>query len=196
MNISKKIGIIIFIFTLIFILVLLEYSKSQKRQKTKTDIFETAIEFVLNHEGKYVNDIDDKGGETKYGISKQSYPNVDIKNLSIEKAKEIYRKDFWESQNYKKIHNDDLAIKIFDLSVNTGSKRANKLIQRALRAVGKKVQENGILNDVVICLINESDPTDLLAALKSEAAGYYRTIVNTKPKRAKFLNGWLNRAYK
>lgn len=195
MNISKKTGIIIFIFILIFIIILSEYFKSQKH-KSKTDIFETAVEFVLNHEGKYVNDVDDDGGETKYGISKRSYPNLDIKNLSIQKAKKIYRKDFWEGQNYKKIKNDDLAVKIFDLSVNVGPKRANKLIQRALRAVNIKVQEDGVLDDIIICLINESDSTDLLAALKSEAACYYRTIVNTKPKRAKFLNGWLNRAYK
>jgi len=195
MNISKKTGVITFIFILIFIIILFEYFKPQKH-KPKTDIFEIAVEFVLNHEGKYVNDVDDDGGETKYGISKRSYPKLDIKNLSIQKAKEIYRKDFWEVQNYKKIKNDDLAIKIFDLSVNVGPKRANKLIQRALRAVNIKVQEDGVLDDIIICLINESDPTDLLAALKSEAAGYYRTIVNTKPKRAKFLNGWLNRAYK
>ena len=144
----------------------------------------------------YSNDIDDAGGETKFGISKRSYTNLDIKNLSVEKAKEIYKKDFWENQNYKNIKNKKLAIKVFDLAVNVGASRANKLTKRALRAVNKKVEENGALDDVTICLINESDATDLLSALKSEAAGYYRLIVSTKPHRAKFLKGWLNRAYK
>lgn len=160
------------------------------------DVFTNAVELVLKNEGLYVNDVDDKGGETKFGISKRSYPNVDIKNLSVEKAKAIYKKDFWENQNYKNIKNPDLAIKVFDLAVNVGTSRANKLLQRSLRTANKKVEENGILDDTIIRLINDLDATDLLSALKSEAAGYYRLIVSTKPHRAKFLKGWLNRAYK
>ena len=160
------------------------------------DISDKAIEYALKNEGLYSNDKDDAGGETKFGISKRSYPNLDIKNLSVQKAKQIYKKDFWENQNYKNIKNENLAIKIFDLAVNVGTSRANKLIKRSLRSVNKKVEENGILDDATICLINESDATDLLSALKSEAAGYYRLIVSTKPHRAKYLKGWLNRAYK
>lgn len=161
-----------------------------------TDVSDKAIEYALKNEGLYSNDKDDSGGETKFGISKRSYPNLDIKNLSVQKAKQIYKKDFWENQNYKNIKNENLAIKIFDLAVNVGTSRANKLIKRSLRSVNKKVEENGILDDITICLINESDATDLLSALKSEAAGYYRLIVSTKPHRAKYLKGWLNRAYK
>ena len=54
--------------------------------------FNEIIEKVLEHEGGYVNDPTDLGGETKYGITKRFYPNVDIKNLTIEQAKEIYKK--------------------------------------------------------------------------------------------------------
>jgi len=50
---------------------------------------------ILRHEGGYVNNPNDPGGETKYGISKRSYPNVDIKNLTPEQALEIYHRDFW-----------------------------------------------------------------------------------------------------
>lgn len=159
------------------------------------DVSDKAIEYVLKNEGLYSNDVDDAGGETKFGISKRSYPKLDIKNLSIQKAKEIYKKDFWEKQKYKNIKNQELAIKIFDLAVNVGTSRANKLMQRALRSVNKKVEETGVLDDTTICLINESEATDLLSALRSEAAGYYRLIVSTKPHRAKYLKGWLNRAY-
>lgn len=185
-----------FCFIPLFLMIIIGFFFHTLKPKSNIDIFEKAIEFVLRNEGLYVNDVDDKGGETKFGISKRSYPTLDIKNLSLEKAKEIYKKDFWENQKYKNIKDIELAIKIFDLSVNVGVSRANKLIQRALRAVNKKVEENGVLNDVVIHLINESDSSNLLSSLKSEAAGYYRTIVSTKPHRAKFLKGWLNRAYK
>ena len=40
--------------------------------------FEEIIEVVLEHEGGYVNDPKDPGGETKYGVSKRAYPNEDI----------------------------------------------------------------------------------------------------------------------
>ena len=44
--------------------------------------FSEAIEIVLKHEGGYVNDPDEPGGETKYGISKRSFPKYYIKNLT------------------------------------------------------------------------------------------------------------------
>ena len=55
--------------------------------------FDEIIKHVLEHEGGYVNDPKDLGGETKYGITKRFYPDIDIKNLTIEEAKEIYKKD-------------------------------------------------------------------------------------------------------
>jgi lysozyme family protein len=72
---------------------------------------------------------------------------------------------------------------LFDLAVNTGILQANKLIQRALRSTGVSVTEDGIIGPVT------------LAALKSEAAGYYRLIANINPSQLTFINGWLRRAY-
>ncbi len=57
--------------------------------------FEQAVKIILEKEGGYVNHPKDPGGETKFGITKKFYPNVDIKNLTIEKAAEIYRKEYW-----------------------------------------------------------------------------------------------------
>ena len=51
--------------------------------------FDDIIEIVLHHEGGYVNDPKDPGGETNFGIAKRSHPDVDIKNLTIDGAKEI-----------------------------------------------------------------------------------------------------------
>lgn len=157
--------------------------------------FEHAVSFVLTHEGGYSNDIDDDGGETKFGISKRIYPDLDIDTLTIDQAKAIYKRDFWEPQLYKDIKDVNLATKVFDLAVNMGSNWAHRLVQRALRATGQDILEDGILGPMTLAAINKADLTDLLAALKSEAAGYYRTLAATKPKRARFLKGWLKRAY-
>lgn len=57
--------------------------------------FTRSIAFVLSVEGGLVNNPADPGGLTKYGISQRSYPDLDIRNLSIEDAKEIYFRDYW-----------------------------------------------------------------------------------------------------
>lgn len=162
---------------------------------SKIDNFEQIIINVLKNEGGYVNDPVDAGGETNFGISKRSYPDVDIKNITLDQAKTIYKRDFWDKQQYNNIDNIIIATKIFDLSVNMGAPKANILIQRALRSVGRKVNEDGILGVATLNAINKTSSTELLAALRSEAAGYYRSIVISKKEQSKFLQGWLNRAY-
>ena len=57
--------------------------------------FDDAFEALMAHEGGYANDPRDPGGETKYGISKRAYPAVDIRNLTLEAAKAIYKRDYW-----------------------------------------------------------------------------------------------------
>jgi lysozyme family protein len=160
-----------------------------------SDKFFKAFEYLLKHEGGYVNDPADPGGETRYGISKQSYPNLDIKNLTLDQAREIYFRDFWSRGKYEQIEDENIAIKLFDLAVNVGINQANRLIQRALRAAGTQIVEDGIIGPITLAAINKADPTDLLAALKSESAGYYRLIANANPSQQKFITGWLKRAY-
>lgn len=159
------------------------------------DKFEKAVSKVLKNEGGYVNDPKDSGGETKYGISKKSYPNLDIRNLTVDGAKCIYYRDFWEPQKYNDFKSDEIAGKLFDLAVNMGTRKANELLQRALRAVGNPVKEDGIVGPITLTAVNNSDEAALLAALRSEAAGYYRSIVMKNASQQKFIKGWLNRAY-
>lgn len=91
--------------------------------------FEEAVEFVLAHEGGYGNDPRDPGGETNFGISKRAYPDVDIKALTKDHAKAIYRQDYWDKlpPNLP----DSLAAVVFDCAVNTGLGRAVRLLQAA-----------------------------------------------------------------
>jgi lysozyme family protein len=157
--------------------------------------FLKAFDYLMYHEGGYVNDAKDPGGETKYGISKRSYPNLDIKNLTRDQARQIYFVDFWMKAKCESINDENIAVKLFDLAVHTGIPQAVKLIQRALRAAGTQVVEDGIIGPITLAAINKTEPTDLLAALKSESAGYYRLIASTNPSQQSFIDGWLNRAY-
>src|SRR5574343_1427713 len=96
--------------------------------------FLKAVARVLEHEGGYVNDPADAGGETKYGISKRSYPHLNIMALTREQAKKIYYRDWWRRYGYDMIADAGLAAKTFDLSVNMGAKQAHKLLQRSVNA--------------------------------------------------------------
>jgi lysozyme family protein len=157
--------------------------------------FLKAFDYVLKHEGGYVKDPKDAGGETKFGISKRSYPHLDIKNLTRDQAQQIYFVDFWLKAKCEQIVDENIATKFFDLCVNMGITQAVKLIQRALRATETQVVEDDVIGPITLAAINKADPTDLLAALKSEAAGLYRLIAQANPSQQKFIEGWLRRAY-
>jgi lysozyme family protein len=93
--------------------------------------FERAFAIILNSEGGYSNDPRDPGKETKYGISSRAYPNLDIKNLTIAQAEEIYRADYWDKCRCDEMP-EGLKLPLFDSAVNQGSSRAIKLLQTAL----------------------------------------------------------------
>lgn len=156
--------------------------------------FDEAMKVILRHEGKYSNDSNDPGGETNYGISKRSYPNLDIKNLTVEQAEEIYKRDFWDANNLERIQSDAVATKIFDMCVNMGSKRGIELAQRAVSEVGQSINEDGRMGPVTYNNINSLPEEVILRAIKNQAISYYRAIVARKPSMSKYINSWLKRA--
>ena len=127
--------------------------------------FDKAFAFVIKWEGdKFECDPDDPGGATKYGICKRSYPKLDIKNLTLDQAKEIYRKDYWERSRANNL-NFPMDILVFDTAVNCGVGRATKWI-----ATSPTI-------------------TDYLA----QRTRHYIDLAINRAGLRKFLKGWLNR---
>lgn len=168
--------------------------------------FDRAFSNSLGHEGGFVNDPNDAGGATKYGIClktyKQFHPQATIetiKNLDLKEAKAFYHNRFWRVFHYDKIENTDLAIKIFDASINMGASQAHKCLQRALNSVGFSLNDDGILGDETLQALNRTAQPEwnfaILCAFRSEIAGFYRLLAAIKPQNQKFLKGWLKRAY-
>jgi len=147
--------------------------------------FELAIPLTLKNEGRYVDSKNDPGGETNFGLSKRSYPKLDIKALTVEEATEIYRRDFWM---FDGINDQALANKIFDMSVNMGA-MAFRVLQRSLG-----MPLNDTYSSKVEAAVNNSEPVSLLAHYKAELASHYRWIVQENPAEAEFLPNWLHRA--
>jgi len=151
--------------------------------------FDLAIRRTLEWEGGYTNDPDDPGGETRWGISARANPDVDVADLTEEQAIDIYRTKYWLDV-YDDIIAECIGAKVFDLAVNMGHGPAHVCLQRALRAVGIQIKEDGVFGKITLKAVNKVSPSCLLAAMRSEAAGHYRMI-----GKKKYMRGWLNRAY-
>ncbi len=93
--------------------------------------FDRAFDFVVGSEGGYVDDPDDPGGETKYGISKRAYPHLDIKSLTLDQAKGIYLSDYWNKSGCNNLPYP-LDFCVFDTAVNLGVGRAAKMYSQAV----------------------------------------------------------------
>ncbi|HVA69678.1 MAG TPA: glycosyl hydrolase 108 family protein [Candidatus Binataceae bacterium] len=161
--------------------------------------FVRAVGRLLVDEGGYVDNPEDPGGATKFGISQRDYPELDIKALTREAAAAIYFRDWWERYRFSDL-SGAIGAKLFDLSVNMGPDHAAKCLQRASRACGRPVVEDGVLGPASLRAIRAVNQLALMAAFRSEAAGYYRAIAALERGRRddadrEFLQGWINRAY-
>jgi lysozyme family protein len=145
--------------------------------------FIEAFNRLMDSEGGYVNDSADPGGETRWGISKRSYPAEDIKNLTRERAAAIYQRDFWE------VLGDDVhpAVKfqVFDFAVNSGIQTAIRKLQAAIG-----VADDGHWGPVSAARLKEMDVSDVLMRYVAERLDFWRRL-STWPR---FGAGWAGRA--
>lgn len=151
----------------------------------KTD-WDDAITFVLKQEGGYGIDPNDPGGETNFGISKKAYPNVDIRNLTVEQAKEIYKKDFWSPCKCDELPRA-IAIGLFDSAVNQGVGTAIKILQRSL-----KVKDDGVIGPLTLAAALVASPRANTIFLAQRLAAYHRLMV-AKPNLEVFAVNWFHR---
>jgi lysozyme family protein len=145
--------------------------------------FDDIFTRLLGHEGGYVNHPADPGGETNWGISKRSYPHINIKELTKEGAKEIYRKDFWDPIDGDVLY-DGVAFQLFDFAVNSGIQTALRYYQRALG-----VADDGHFGSVSLQASKEMSESDQIMRLNAERLDYMRKL-KTWPS---FGNGWAGR---
>ena len=94
--------------------------------------FRIAVNKTVGHEGGYVDDPKDFGGETKYGVSKRTYPNIDIIKLTLDGAREIYKRDFWDKMKLDDVDSQAIANEVFDTGVNCGWRVAATMLQNAI----------------------------------------------------------------
>ena len=157
--------------------------------------FDLAFERVVGHEGGFTADPKDRGNwttgvigqgqcnGTKFGISAMSYPTLDIKNLTIEQAKAIYKRDFWDRAQADQ-YDAAIAYQLFDIAVNNGNGNAIRMLQRAVN-----VADDGQIGPRSIAAVKAMTVTDVIMRLNAERL-LFITKLSTWPTYGK---GWTNR---
>ena len=154
--------------------------------------FETTFSRTIGHEGKFQANPKDRGnwtggkegvGElkgTKWGLAAMTYPHLDIANITLEQAKEIYYNDWWLKLKMERWPNV-MKYQMFDAAFNHGTGRANQFLQFAAR-----VKDDGVIGPKTITAVNMTDPNDLVLRFLAKRLRYF-TEVKTW---AEFSRGW------
>jgi len=148
-----------------------------------------AILFVLRHEGGYANDPSDPGGETKYGISKKAYPDLDIKKLTVEDVHRIYVRDYWQRLSCDEM-TPPVGLTVFDSAVNCGRDRASKWLQTSARALDCPVKLDGIIGPKTLAAVHECDPARLCLTFLHQRLFHYLCLGKKYPQ---YVSGWVGR---
>lgn len=156
--------------------------------------FKKAVSVLLSFEGGYVNDPDDLGGETKYGISKRSYPNLDIKNLKIDEAIAIYYTDFWLKNRLNLIKSYDISVILLLMFVNLSPTSAGLCVQKSINSIAPTVKEDGIFGVKTIEAINSMPQSHTVDRLRLGLVNFYLNRVRINRTQLKNLEGWIRRA--
>lgn len=159
------------------------------------DNFENCFSFTVGVEGGLTLDREDRGnwtsghvgiGElngTKYGISAASYPKLDIRNLTMEKAKEIYRRDYWNRVQGDRLPRG-LDLVAFDGAVNSGPGPSEEWIQEAVGAI-----PDGVIGPKTLAAIANHDLEETIKKSCENRLGAMKTFHGW----GRYHNGWTNR---
>jgi lysozyme family protein len=145
--------------------------------------FDQAFDRLIGHEGGYVNDPRDPGGETRYGISRRSYPSEDIAGMTLERAKTIYHRDYWGPADCDAVP-DGVKFDLFDMAVNSGTAAAIRCLQRACGE-----HEDGLLGARTLQAVQSMPAARLVSRFNGARLAYMADL----PTWPAFGRGWARR---
>ncbi len=155
------------------------------------------LDRVATVEGGFVDDPDDMGGPTNHGITLKTYSEYlgrdatvdELKALTKDGARSIYRKMYIADPGFERIENMQLRWLLVDTGVNNGRARATRWLQEIVGAT-----PDGKLGLVTATRVNIGDQKRLFNMFLKRRFRAYAELVRAKHSQAVFIVGWINRA--
>lgn len=159
--------------------------------RNDNDTFTRTVNWLIDTlEGGDSHHPADRGGLTRFGISKAAFPNEDIARLTRARAIELYRQFYWDA-NWCDGLPPALAVLVFDGAVQHRHGVSAKLLQHCLR-----VTADGAIGPVTIAAAKRSDVTEIMVRYLARRADLYSSIVAANSSQAVFLDGWFARLFR
>lgn len=182
-------------------------------QSSSDERFDQFTKGTFRREGGYSNDPNDFGGETNHGVTHDTLKKyqdkhgglgeggkrVDVKELTQDQAKAIYKQVYYDDRRIREIKDVATAGHIFDLGLNHAPETGATFVQKAINGAipGANLQVDGVVGSKTIDALNKATPEQLKAinnAIVREREAHYRQQVQQNPKQERFLKGWLKRS--
>lgn len=145
--------------------------------------FDESFQKLIGHEGGYVNHPNDPGKATKYGISQRAYPTENIQTMTLDRAKFLYRRDYWGPAGCDALP-DAVRFQVFDMAVNSGVKAAILTLQKTVGSA-----QDGIIGPKTLQATNSMPANRLVARFN----GYRLAFLASLSTWPSFGRGWANR---
>lgn len=117
-----------------------------------------------------------------------------LKNLSAEDTKKIYRGEYWDKIDADEIKNTSLRRYIFDFHVNSSPGAAIGNLQKAINETGGNVAEDNILGkETMDALNNHPNLEALFNAYKKNRRQHFQNLAEEEVSQRNNIKGWLNR---
>lgn len=176
---------------------------------------ESLADEILRREGGYVNDPDDPGGATKYGITVHTMRRLgmdltgdgvvdarDVTRLTLGQARVIFLKHYYEEPGIDRLP-EPLRASVFDMQVNAGA-NAVKILQRLVSAMGFPCTDDGVIGPKTVAAVGAAmaaAPDHLVDAYGIERRNYYYALADRREQSRKYARrrdggkgGWITRA--
>lgn len=178
------------------------------------EAFNLALLRTKEFEGGWSNDHDDRGGETKYGVTQATWEAwlrnpasykfgklpESVSDISWNMAVPLYHALYWDTCRCSELLDETLASRVFDFAVNSGTGRAVKALQQAYNRIKpeewNELKEDGVIGPITTQAINRASGKygdALLASYNYSRARYFESIVQNRPSQRKFIRGWFQR---
>lgn len=184
--------------------------------------FKEAYKKTMHHEGGYVDDPDDSGGETYKGVARKKNPTwkgwtmvdshksdsdfpkcLDDDDDLLDAIMELYKQKYWDCYRADQL-SQAIAEELFDTGVNMGTSRAGRFFQRALNALNKNGQlygdiaidgavGKGTIGAYKSLMTHKGSGALLLKMLNVLQGARYIEIMDRNPTQEKYARGWFNR---